>query len=475
MAWDLVGNLKGPQGDPGDPGVAFDDGAAPTTSAVADAAATGDDTFAARRDHVHGREAFGSPSTQAFGDSPTNGAATTVPRSDHKHGMPANPVPAFGSPGNSAVGDTANDGVATTLPRSDHRHGREAFGSPAASAVGDVSADGAATTLARSNHVHAREGFAAPAASAVTDSGTTGVATTLVHSDHKHAREGFGAPAASAVGDAQATGTATTVPHSDHVHARESFGAASGLLLKSTAADGSGASPLRADASIKAFDTTAPTTSAMGDAAAVGTVDFAARRDHKHGRESFATNTIGLGTTASAGTVDQPIRSDCNIAAFDTFTASTQAFDDAATTGATNFAARRDHKHGMPSALFATSAPSAVAQSGAVTFTTTRARLFTMGKFVTYVCQITITAAGSSGSAIAVTLPFTWAANAGQAYGAFRYDRASGPIHFGNASQAASTNQIAFGVPTLGFLGISPAFATANGDILWFTVSGETT
>lgn len=290
------------------------DATSPTTSAVGDAAATGSVAVAARRDHAHGREGFGSPaasavtdagtdgaastvahsdhkharegfgspSTQAFGDAPTDGVSATVPHADHKHGMPANPVPAFGSPGTSAVGDSSADGVATTLPRSDHKHGREAFGSPAASAVGDAGADGAATTVARANHVHAREAFAAPATSAVTDAGTTGVATTLVHSDHKHAREGFGLPAASAVGDAQATGTAATVPHSDHVHARESFGAASGLLLKSTAASGSGASPLRADASIKAFDTTDPSTQAFGDAAVVGTIDFAARRDHKH-------------------------------------------------------------------------------------------------------------------------------------------------------------------------------------------------
>jgi hypothetical protein len=137
----------------------------------------------------------------------------------------------------------------------------------------------------------------------VADAGTTGVATTLVHSDHKHAREGFGLPAASAVGDAQATGSAATVPHSDHVHARESFGAASGLLLKSTAANGSGASPLRADASIKAFDTTAPVTQAFGDAAAVGTVDFAARRDHAHG---MMARTIYGASTASATTTTLP-------------------------------------------------------------------------------------------------------------------------------------------------------------------------
>ncbi len=379
MAWDLVGNLKGPQGDPGDPGVAFDDGATPTTSAVADAAATGDDTFAARRDHVHGREAFGSPSTQAFGDSPTNGVATTVPRSDHKHGIPANPVPAFGS--------------------------------PAASAVGDAGADGAATTLARANHVHARE----------------------------------------------------------------SFGAASGLLLKSTAANGSGASPLRADASIKAFDTTAPTTSAIGDLPAVGTVDFAARRDHVHGRERFDPPSIVLGLSATAGVSPYTIQSDSTIAAFDATSPTTQAFGDAAVVGTAAFAARRDHKHAMPTGSFSTSNPSSMDQSGALTFTVGLARLLVLGKLATYVVQVTITSVGSSGSAVRLVMPFSFNAASAQACGTFRYDRTTGATHSGIVTLHTDANRVGFLVPTLGYAGASPAFATANGDVLWFTVTGEST
>lgn len=60
-----------------------------TTSAVGDAAATGSIAFAARRDHVHGREAFGTASSSTtFGASATNGSATTISRSDHTHGTP---------------------------------------------------------------------------------------------------------------------------------------------------------------------------------------------------------------------------------------------------------------------------------------------------------------------------------------------------------------------------------------------------
>jgi Collagen triple helix repeat (20 copies) len=228
-----------------------------------------------------------APTTQAFGDSPAAGSATHAAHRDHTHGMPANPV-SYGTPGSSAVTDSPSDGGATTLARSDHQHGREGFGAPSTQAFGDSPTTGSATTVSHSDHKHGMPanpvpGFGSPAASAVGDTASDGVATTISRSDHRHAREAFGSPAASAVGDASSDGTGTTVAHANHVHARESFGAAAGILLKSTAANGTGTSPLRADASIQAFDTTAPTTQAFGDAAAVGTVDFAARRDHKHG------------------------------------------------------------------------------------------------------------------------------------------------------------------------------------------------
>jgi hypothetical protein len=65
------------------------DATVPTTSAVAQAAATGSATVAARRDHVHGREAFAAPTAETvFGSSSGAGSATTLPRSDHTHGNP---------------------------------------------------------------------------------------------------------------------------------------------------------------------------------------------------------------------------------------------------------------------------------------------------------------------------------------------------------------------------------------------------
>jgi hypothetical protein len=66
------------------------DATAPTTSAVGDAASVGAAAVTARRDHVHGREAFGAVAgTGAFGQANADGAATTLARSSHVHSLPA--------------------------------------------------------------------------------------------------------------------------------------------------------------------------------------------------------------------------------------------------------------------------------------------------------------------------------------------------------------------------------------------------
>jgi hypothetical protein len=64
--------------------IAVFDATAPTTSAVADSAATGSVAFAARRDHVHGREAFAAPVAASPAGNST-GSATTINHSDHVH------------------------------------------------------------------------------------------------------------------------------------------------------------------------------------------------------------------------------------------------------------------------------------------------------------------------------------------------------------------------------------------------------
>ncbi len=88
------------------------------------------------------------------------------------------------------------------------------------------------------------------------------------------------------------------------------------------------------------------------------------------GAVTFGTPAITLGTSAAAGSIDEPIRRDATIAAFDTTVPSTQAFGDAAAIGTAAFAARRDHKHAMPATPVTTiNKTGSTALTGAVTLT----------------------------------------------------------------------------------------------------------
>jgi hypothetical protein len=260
-----------------------------------------------------------APTTQAFADAAAVGTAAFAARRDHRHGLPANPLPAYGSPGASAVGDTAADGVATTLPRSDHRHAREGFGTPGTAAFGASPAAGAATTVARSDHAHGMPAnptsFATPTI-ALGTAAAAGALGTVIRSDATIAAFDATAPTTSAVADAAAAGSAAVAARRDHVHGREAFGA--------------------------------PGASAVGDTTANGTALTPARSDHRHAREAFGTPTVALGTVAAAGSATTPLRSDSTLVAFDATVPETQAFGDAAAVGSVAFAARRDHRHGMP-------------------------------------------------------------------------------------------------------------------------------
>lgn len=72
------------------------------------------------------------------------------------------------------------------------------------------------------------------------------------------------------------------------------------------------------------------------------------------GSPAFATPAIVLGTAAAAGAASTVIRSDATIVAFDATAPSTQALGDSAATGSAAVAARRDHKHAMPALSSAT-------------------------------------------------------------------------------------------------------------------------
>jgi hypothetical protein len=62
----------------------------------------------------------------------------------------------------------------------------------------------------------------------------------------------------------------------------------------------------------------------------------------------YATPTIALSSVASAGAATTTINSDATIAAFDATVPGTETFGQAAATGSVAFAARRDHAHGVP-------------------------------------------------------------------------------------------------------------------------------
>lgn len=57
---------------------------------------------------------------------------------------------------------------------------------------------------------------------------------------------------------------------------------------------------------------------------------------------------LTFGTSNSAGVAESYIKTDATIAAFDSTAPSTQSFGDSASTGSATKAARRDHKHAMP-------------------------------------------------------------------------------------------------------------------------------
>lgn len=90
------------------------------------------------------------------------------------------------------------------------------------------------------------------------------------------------------------------------------------IALGATAAGGAAATVIRSDATIDAFDTSDPAATAYGNAAVVGTVDFAARRDHVHPRLTDTTVIAfvidGGGSTITTGVKgDLPVPFGCTI------------------------------------------------------------------------------------------------------------------------------------------------------------------
>lgn len=284
---------------------AADIGGVPVNQAIGDAAGAGAGATAARYDHRHGMPAFAAP-TVALGSAAAAGAAATLIRSDAT-------IQAFDAtaPSTQAVGDAAAVGVINYAARRDHKHAMPAFGSPGASAVGDAAADGVAVTIARADHRHSREAFATNTFSYGTAT-AAGVATTHVRPDATLAIFNAANPTAEAFGDTASVGAAAFAARQDHRHAMPANPvayASPGLTLGTANAAGVASTLIRSDATIAAFDATAPTSSAVGDAASAGSAAVAARRDHIHGREAFAT-PVAVGAANAAGAASTISRSD---------------------------------------------------------------------------------------------------------------------------------------------------------------------
>lgn len=76
------------------------------------------------------------------------------------------------------------------------------------------------------------------------------------------------------------------------------------LVLGTANAEGSATTAVRTDATLAAFDATAPVTQASADVAAVGVAAVAARRDHRHGMPTISASALTRagGNTTEAST-----------------------------------------------------------------------------------------------------------------------------------------------------------------------------
>jgi hypothetical protein len=149
--------------------------------------------------------------------------------------------------------------------------------------------------------------FAAPTI-ALSTAAAAGAAGTIIRSDATIAAFDATVPVTQNYSDAAATGSAAYAARRDHVHGMPASGAvsfANTITLGGTAANGAASTALRSDATIDAFDATDPAATSFGNAAVVGTADFAARRDHVHPRigDTFTVNFIidGGGSAITTG------------------------------------------------------------------------------------------------------------------------------------------------------------------------------
>ncbi|MFN2466143.1 MAG: hypothetical protein ABR598_07755 [Candidatus Dormibacteria bacterium] len=255
----------------------------------------------------------------------------------------------FAVPGNSVEGDVAAAGSSTSAARADHVHGREAWGGAAVTqAFGDAAAAGAATTPSRSDHKHGMPadptGKPLALTGAVTATRYAGGTADIAPTTGTFAIGDFVISQTGKIWVCTAAGTPGTWVQ---VGVAVSF-ASPTIALGTAAAAGAAATAVRSDATIVAFDVTAPTTSALGDAAAVGTATVAARRDHVHGREALGgaptSSAVGDAAAAGAGTTSARVDHVHGREAFG-ITATASAVGDTQAPGTATTPSRSDHKH----------------------------------------------------------------------------------------------------------------------------------
>ncbi len=393
----------GPQGSTGQAGPAGPQGPAGAASyatpaiVLGTAAAQGAASSTIRSDATVLAFDATAPVTQAFGDAAATGSAAVAARRDHKHGIPTESVTSVAGKTGSvtlAEADVANlsSDLALKAPLASPTFtGTVTVPTPvngtdsttktyvdgvanglAIKASARVATNGALPTNTYLLGVITETGFGALTVDGVTVAVNDRV---LVKDEAAGANNGLYLVTTAGDGTHSFVLTRTTdmnqaseVPGAFAFVEAGTVNAGNGYVVASagpftigttiiTWTQFSGAGEITAGAGLsksgntisnaQVFTSTAPTASAVGDAAASGSAADAAKRDHIHGREAFATPAIVLGSAVAAGSATTHIRSDGTIAAFDTTAPATQAFSDAAAVGTVAFAARRDHKHAM--------------------------------------------------------------------------------------------------------------------------------
>lgn len=386
-------------------------GTVAASTSFAQAASSGVAGTFARSDHVHGTPA--TPVTSAVA-----GTGITVSAATGAVTITNSAPQTFASP-TVILGTAAGAGVATSALRSDATIVAFDAAAPTTIAFGAAAAVGSAAVAARRDHIHGM-----PALTTV--AGAWGQYETHASLTDMNAPPDWGGRFFNATAASSPTGAAAQFYSEAHAlgsnyaitsyamqratprnvatpyeyvryreagawtawtklsagYADSAGGLASGgfgtpgIVLGTAAGAGSATTALRSDATIVAFDATAPAALAFGGAAVVGTAAIAARRDHAHAMPatpvtsavagtgisvSAATGAVTIGntgvTSVAAGTnvTVSAATGAVTINSTPPFDATVPALVALATTtsavGAATTVARRDHSHGVSGIL----------------------------------------------------------------------------------------------------------------------------